>query len=365
MKTDQVLRRACGLRNSSTGLPTTKVPAPVYTTHVFRSQRSSRLFERSQLEPLARRTFDRQYSTTRAWSSTTDISHKILATNFYGDDGFGRIRYDEIALGKDGRRIAKVTIQNSAAGNSLNVSLLQHMTTAFRELSQKDDLRCVILTGDKGFCTGMHVTELANLATPDQARSLILKVCEAGQAIRETAVPTIAQIEGRCYGAGLELAASCDFRYALKGTVFAMPEVALGVPSVVQARLLANIIGWQKTRQLLLVGNNVDTDIAPSWGLVDYVYPTAELLRFNVLKTAQSICDNAPLAMKSQKRLINYWEENDLAAGIAASVDAFAGAFEGGAVEPKEYTQRFFVRKQKAKKDYEARQAIKTADEKA
>jgi enoyl-CoA hydratase/carnithine racemase len=73
------------------------------------------------------------------------------------------------------------------------------------------------------------VTELANLVTPDQARSLILRVWEAGQAIRETPVPTIAQIEGRCFGAGLELAASCDFRYALKGSLFAMPEVELGV----------------------------------------------------------------------------------------------------------------------------------------
>ncbi|ETI19994.1 hypothetical protein G647_09009 [Cladophialophora carrionii CBS 160.54] len=236
------------------------------------------------------------------------------------------------------------------------------MTTAFRDLSLKDDLRCVILTGDKGFCTGMHVNELANLATPDQARSLILKVCEAGQAIRETAVPTIAQIQGRCYGAGLELAASCDFRYALEGTHFAMPEVVLGIPSVVQARLLANIIGWQKTRQLLLVGNNIDTDLASTWGLVDSVCPTADSLHFNVLETAQSICDNGPLATKSQKRLINYWEENDLKSGIDASVDAFAEAFEGGAAEPKEYTQRFFARKQKAKKEHEARQATKTTD---
>jgi hypothetical protein len=66
--------------------------------------------------------------------------------------------------------------------------------------------------------------------------------------------------------------------------------------------------------------------------------------------------------MKSQKQLIRYWEENDLVSGVTASIDAFAEAFKDGAAEPKEYTQRFFVRKQKAKKEYEARQATKTTN---
>src|ERR1700742_4940630 len=74
-----------------------------------------------------------------------------------------------------------------------------------------------------------HVAEISKLESPEQARSMISKVYDAGQAIRETPVPTIAQIEGRCYGAGLELAASCDFRYATKDSHFAMPEVELGV----------------------------------------------------------------------------------------------------------------------------------------
>ena len=58
---------------------------------------------------------------------------------------------------------------------------------------------------------------------------MILKVQEACQAIRDISVPTIAEIDGRCLGAGLELAASCDFRYATQKAVFGMPEVCLGV----------------------------------------------------------------------------------------------------------------------------------------
>lgn len=76
------------------------------------------------------------------------------------------------------------------------------------------------------------MNEISHLESPEQAKNLILQVYEAGQAIREIPVPTIAQIEGRCFGAGLELAACCDFRYALSGCSFAMPEVELGVRSL-------------------------------------------------------------------------------------------------------------------------------------
>ena len=104
------------------------------------------------------------------------------------------------------------------------------------------------------------------------------------------------------------------------------------------------------------MGSTIDAELASSWGLVDQVSPSYETLFSNVLKTALKIVDNAPLAMKTQKRLINYWEENDLVSGIRASVDAFAATFENGSAEPKEYMNRFFTRKKAAKEEYQARQ---------
>lgn len=127
------------------------------------------------------------------------------------------------------------------------------------------------------------------------------------------------------------------------------------IPSVVQARLVANIIGWQKTRRFLLMGNTIDADVAMRWGLVDQVNTTPEYLRFSVNKLVQILGNNGPIAMKAQKRLIQYWEEHDLVSGVRASVDVFAAAFENGAGEPKEYTKKFFQNKEIAKQAYESK----------
>jgi hypothetical protein len=156
METRHALRRACQLRNYSTGLPTRKGSGSLTPTQRLSGQCSSQQINGARLGLRPGSTFGRQYSTASPLPSSNDTFLKVLTTNYYGgDDGFGRIRCDEISLGKEGHRIAKVTIQNSSVGNSLNVSLLQNITTTFRELSLKEDLRCVVLTGDKGFCTGM------------------------------------------------------------------------------------------------------------------------------------------------------------------------------------------------------------------
>ncbi|EXJ59484.1 uncharacterized protein A1O5_12109 [Cladophialophora psammophila CBS 110553] len=186
---------------------------------------------------------------------------------------------------------------------------------------------------------------MAQLETPEQAESLITKVYDACQAIRESDVVTIAHIEGPVFGAGLELVASCDFRYATDTARFAMPEVELGIPSVVQARLLANIIGWQKTKYLVYTGATIDAQTAADWGLVDVLCPSSELALAQTMRAASKIAENGPEAMKAQKRLVRLWEEQDLASGVTAGIESFSGMFRDGAVEPKEYMQRFFEKR--------------------
>lgn len=68
----------------------------------------------------------------------------------------------------------------------------------------------------------------------------IHNVCKA---IRDLPVPVVARLHGAVIGAGLEIAASCDLRVAAEGTKFAMPEVRLGIPSVVEAALLPRLMG--------------------------------------------------------------------------------------------------------------------------
>src|SRR3546814_14540329 len=112
---------------------------------------------------------------------------------------------------------------------------------------------------------------LNELGSADEAagRAYITALQEADQAIRDLPVPVVARINGACIGAGLEMAASCDLRIASDNAVFAMPEVAIDLPSVIEAALFPRLIGWGRTAWLLYRGDTIDAATAERWGLVE------------------------------------------------------------------------------------------------
>ena len=109
------------------------------------------------------------------------------------------------------------------------------------------------------------------------ARRFITLVHRCCAAFRHLPAPVIARIDGYALGAGLELAASCDLRVASENSVFGMPEVAIGIPSVVEAALLPRLVGAGRARRLLLTGETIDAAQALAWGLVDAVAPADRL----------------------------------------------------------------------------------------
>lgn len=90
-------------------------------------------------------------------------------------------------------------------------------------------------------------------------------------------IPTIARINGYAFGAGMEIAAACDVRVCVDTATFGMPEVRLGIPSVVEAALLPHLIGWGRTRELLLFGETFSAEEARAWGFVERVAPVGGL----------------------------------------------------------------------------------------
>src|SRR5205823_1415281 len=102
-----------------------------------------------------------------------------------------------------------------------------------------------------------------------KAEAFIRRLHEACQAIRDLSVPVIARISGVALGGGMEVAAACDMRVAARSARFGMPEVRLGMPSVIEAALLPGLIGWGRTRRLLLLGDLISAEEAAAWGFVD------------------------------------------------------------------------------------------------
>ena len=233
-----------------------------------------------------------------------------------------------IDVRRDARGVATVIIDNAARLNSLGSRLLRDFVEALALLSEDKGLRLVVVTGagERAFVGGADIREMAEIDGPDAARAFITGVHKACAAVRASPVPVIARIQGYCFGAGLELAAACDFRIASETAELGMPEVRLGIPSVVEAALLPTLIGWGRTRRLLLTGETIDAECALSWGLVEEV-TAADELDAAVEACVDDILACGPAAIRGQKALITAWETLPLGGAITAGIEAFADAY--------------------------------------
>lgn len=184
------------------------------------------------------------------------------------------------------------------------------------------------------------------LTSATEARTFITRVHAAGQALRNIPVPVLARIHGVCHGAGLEVATACDLRLASAESVFGMPEVRAGVPSVVEAALLPGLIGMGRARRLLYLAETVGAEDAERWGLVERAAVGGEAaLDDAVGKWCERIAGMGPRAVRAQKKLMLQWENSSVDEGIEAGVEAFAAAFEDGGEEPRALMGRFVDRK--------------------
>jgi enoyl-CoA hydratase/carnithine racemase len=245
-------------------------------------------------------------------------------------------------------RVARVTVDNERRLNCLSTPLILALTEAFAKLGAESDLRAVVLTGagERAFIGGADLNELGALCT-DSARLFITRLHRACRAVRDCPVPVIGRINGFCLGAGLEVAASCDMRVAVDTARFGMPEVHVGLPSVIEAALLPGLIGWGRTREMLLTGTIYSAAEASAMGFVQKVASAADL-EDGVDAWTAAICRATPEAIRAQKALMGRWERMSLQEGIYAGIDALSDAYRTG--EPQAAVAAFFASK-RANKD--------------
>ena len=242
-----------------------------------------------------------------------------------------------------GATIARVAVENARKLNCLSTPLIVQLIETFTKLGQDETLRAVVLTGagDRAFIGGADLNELGALCA-DSARLFITRLHMACKAIRDCPVPVIGRVNGFCLGAGLEVAASCDMRAAADGARFGMPEVHMGLPSVIEAALLPGLIGWGRTREMLLTGELYSAAEALAMGFVQKAVPLAEL-DAAVDAWLGAICRATPEAIRSQKALMNRWERVSVEEGIVAGIDALSDAYKTG--EPQAAIGAFFASK--------------------
>jgi len=227
--------------------------------------------------------------------------------------------------------VANVVFDNSRRLNVVNPPALLDLTEAFLGLAREDDLRAVVFSGAGGraFIGGADINYMAGMKSPEDGRAFITLIHKLCQAIRDCPVPVICRMEGYTLGGGLEVAAACDMRIAADNAFFGMPEVRVGIPSVVEAALLPRLIGWGRTSWLLMTAENIDAATADRWGMVEQVVPVADL-DAAVERCVAAIVDGTPKAVRAQKRLMRRWERLPLDEAVQAGIDAFAQSVAEG-----------------------------------
>ena len=232
---------------------------------------------------------------------------------------------------RDGGVVAHLVFDNARRLNVLNPPALHDLTATFHALSAEEDLRVVVFSGAGGraFIGGADINHMAGMRTSEDGRAFITMVHKLCQSIRDCPVPVICRLEGYTLGAGLEVAAACDLRIATDTAHFGMPEVKVGIPSVVEAALLPRLIGWGRTSWMLLTGENIDSAKAEAWGMVEEVVETAKI-DAAIERCVHSIVDATPLAVRAQKRLMRRWERLSLDEAGQAGIDSFAQSVAEG-----------------------------------
>ncbi len=245
-------------------------------------------------------------------------------------------RYQKIDLKIENRplgRVAFVFIDNQAKANAISPAVIEDLQCAFDDLASDAQLRAVVLggAGEKGFTAGADITVMETL-DPQSARAFITSLHGAIDRIRNCPVPVIGRLHGYCFGAGLEIAAACDFRAGHENLVIGMPEVKVGIPSVIEAALLPLLIGWGKTREMLLTGASYSAAEAYQMGLLQKLSPPGDLDR-GIETWLDHILESGPLAVRSQKALMAKWETMVPADAIDEGIAHFGAAYKTD--EPK------------------------------
>ncbi len=206
-------------------------------------------------------------------------------------------------------RICTISINRPEKRNALSPLVFIELTDLLRRLKDEDEVRCVILRGcgEKAFSSGFDIADLPVDVSPEIAEAAKgdTPLDNGMKAILDFPYPVIAMINGLAYGAGCELAVTCDIRIAADDVRFSMPPAKLGIVYRWRGILkFIDVIGPANAREMFFTGRAYGAAKAREMGLVHYVLPRDELTPF-VYRMAQDISENAPLALKATKTIFN------------------------------------------------------------
>ena len=224
--------------------------------------------------------------------------------------------------------VTVVTIDRPQALNALNPEVLADLKAAFEGIDQ-NATRCVVLTGagEKSFVAGADIGTMSTM-TKAEGEAFGKLGNDIFLMIENFPLPVIAAVNGFALGGGNELAMSCDIRICSDNAMFGQPEVGLGItPGFGGTQRLARLVSVGMAKQLLYTARNIDANEALRIGLVNAVYPQAELMDA-ALKLASQVAKNAPIAVRGCKKAVNEGLQVSIDKAVAIEEKIFGDCFE-------------------------------------
>jgi enoyl-CoA hydratase len=243
----------------------------------------------------------------------------------------------------DAAGIGTLQLHDAGALNIIGSAAIADLTAALQALAVEPALRVLVLRGEgeRAFIGGADIGEMATL-NPATAEAFITRLAGLCDTVAAMPVPVIARIPGWCLGGGLEVALACDIRLCDDSAMFGMPEVRVGIPSVIHAALLPRLLGQARADWLLLACENIDAVRAESWGLVHERCAVGGLDAL-VQRRAGALAALPPQALRQQKRLLRHWQTVPLGQAVRDSIAEFGQAYTTG--EPQALMGEFMARK--------------------
>ena len=240
--------------------------------------------------------------------------------------------------------VAVLTIDRPDKLNALNTKVHTEAVSALDELRNDESVRVVVITGagERSFVAGADISEFQERTPTEQRNTFHERTLF--NSIDTFPKPVIAMVNGFCLGGGNELALACDIRICSENAKFSQPEINLGlIPGGGGTQRLTRLIGEGRSMEIMLTGDMIDAQRAYSFGLVNHVYPAAEL-ESKTMELANKIADKAPIALQLAKEAVKFASRSNLDEGLRREIDLFALCF---ATEDKQEGVAAFLEKRK------------------
>jgi len=221
--------------------------------------------------------------------------------------------------------VATITISRADRLNTLTPEFFEDLDRALGELRADETVRCLMITGsgDRAFSAGADLTSFTEVSKAFKVWRSSRRSQEVFLRLANFPKPTVAAINGHCFGGGLELALACDFRIAAKRARLGQTEVNLGlVPGAGGSQRLVRILGQAKAKELVMLGSRLTADEAASLGLLTKAVEN-EAFAAEVRGFSERLAKQAPIAIRLAKVLLNRATDTPIDASLEMEAMAF------------------------------------------